>query len=68
MHASYVLLDLRDQPPDVVRRIAADPALRVVYRDPADTPDHLGRFEILRVNAATAERSAGGSPAGKSSA
>jgi hypothetical protein len=68
MHVSYVLLDLRDQPPDVVRRIAADPALQLIYRDPADVPDHLGRFEILRVNAATAERSAAGRPVGKSSA
>ena len=50
LHVSYVLLDLRDQPPDVLRRIIADPALRVIYRDPADVPDHLGRFEILRVN------------------
>ncbi len=68
LHVSYVLLDLRDQPPDLVRRIVADPALRLVYRDPADVPDHLGRFEILRVNAATAERSAAGSPAGSSTA
>ncbi len=68
LHASYVLLDLRDQPPDVVRRILADPALHVVYRDPATTPDHLGRFVILRVNAATDDRSATGSPAGSSAA
>jgi hypothetical protein len=68
LHVSYVLLDLRDQPPDVLRRIIADPALQLVYRDPADVPDHLGRFEILRVKAATAERSAAGSPAGRSTA
>ena len=68
LHASYVLLDLRDQPPDVLRRILADPALHVIYRDPATTPDHLGRFVILRVNAATDDRSATGSPAGSSTA
>ena len=68
LHARYVLLDLRDQPPDVVAQILADPALRVIYRDPADTPDHLGRFVILRANAATADRSAAGSPAGSSTA
>jgi hypothetical protein len=68
LHASYVLLDLRDQAPDVVRRILADPALHVIYRDPATTPDHLGRFVILRVNAATDDRSATGSPAGSSAA
>jgi hypothetical protein len=68
LHASYVLLDLRNQPPDVLRRIIADPALAFVYRDPADVPDHLGRFEILRVNTATADRSAAGSPAGSSTA
>jgi hypothetical protein len=68
LHVSYVLLDLRDQPPDVLQRIIADPALRAIYRDPADVPDHLGRFEILRVNAATAERSAAGSPAGSNAA
>ena len=68
LHVSYVLLDLRDQPPDVLRRIIADPALREIYRDPADVPDHLGRFEILRVNTATADRSAAGSPAGSSTA
>jgi hypothetical protein len=68
LHASYVMLDLRDQPPDVLARVMADPALTPVYRDPADVPDHLGRFEILRVNAATAERSAAGSPAGSSTA
>jgi hypothetical protein len=68
LHVSYVLLDLRDQPPDVLGRIIADPALRVIYRDPADVPDHLGRFEILRVNTAAAERSAAGSPAGSSTA
>ncbi|MEP6642830.1 MAG: hypothetical protein ABJB93_13095, partial [Gaiellales bacterium] len=68
LHVSYVLLDLRDQPPDLLRRIIADPALREIYRDPADVPDHLGRFEILRVNTATADRSAAGSPAGSSAA
>jgi hypothetical protein len=68
MHVAYVMLDLRDQPPDVLQRIMADPALTRIYRDPADVPDHLGRFEILRVNAATAERSAAGSPAGSSTA
>ena len=68
LHARYVLLDLRDQPPDVVAQILADPALRVIYRDPVDTPDHLGRFVILRANAATADRSAAGSPAGSSTA
>ncbi len=68
LHVSYVMLDLRDQPPDVLERIIADPALAFVYRDPADVPDHLGRFEILRVKAATADRSAAGSPAGRSSA
>jgi hypothetical protein len=68
LHVSYVMLDLRDQPPDVLGRVMADPALTPVYRDPADVPDHLGRFEILRVNAATAERSAAGSPAGSSTA
>ncbi len=68
LHVSYVLLDLRDQPPDVLRRIMADPALAFVYRDPADVPDHLGRFEILRVKDATDARSAAGSPAGSSTA
>ncbi len=68
LHVAYVLLDLRDQPPDVLERVMADPALRRVYRDPADVPAHLGRFEILRVNAATAARSAAGSPAGRSTA
>jgi hypothetical protein len=63
-----VMLDLREQPPDVVRRIEADPDLRVVYRDPADTPAHLGRFEILRVKSATDARSAAGSPAGSNAA
>jgi hypothetical protein len=63
-----VMLDLREQPPDVVRRIEADPDLRVVYRDPSDTPAHLGRFEILRVKSATDARSAAGSPAGSSTA
>ena len=41
----------------------ADPALHVIYRDPATTPDHLGRFVILRVNAATDDRSATGNAA-----
>jgi hypothetical protein len=68
LHVSYVMLDLRDQPPDVLARIMADPALRRVYLDPADVPDHLGRFEILRVNAATTDRSAAGSPAGRATA
>jgi hypothetical protein len=66
LHVSYVLLDLRDDPPDTLQRIIADPALRVIYVDPADVPDHLGRFEILRVKTATAERSSAGSPAGSS--
>jgi hypothetical protein len=68
LHVAYVLLDLRDQPPDVLRRIMADPALAPVYRDPPDVPDHLGRFEILRVKDATADRSAAGRPAGSSRA
>ena len=68
LHVGYVLLDLRDQPPDVLRRIMADPALVSVYRDPPDVPDHLGRFEILRVKDATADRSAAGRPAGSSTA
>jgi hypothetical protein len=68
LHVDYVLLDLRDQPPDVLRRILADPALAFVYRDPADVPDHLGRFEILRVKDATTARSAAGRPAGSSAA
>ncbi len=68
LHVDYVLLDLRDQPPDVLRRIMADPALAFVYRDPADVPDHLGRFEILRVKDATTARSAAGRPAGSSTA
>ena len=68
MHVAYVLLDLRDQPPDVLARIMADPALTRVYRDPADVPDHLGRFEILRVSAAIADRSAAGRPAGSNTA
>jgi hypothetical protein len=68
LHVDYVLLDLRDQPPDVLRRIMADPELAFVYRDPADVPDHLGRFEILRVKDATAARSAAGRPAGSSTA
>jgi hypothetical protein len=33
----------------VVSAILRDPALRPVYRDPADVPAHLGRFVILRV-------------------
>ena len=68
LRVDYVLLDLRDQPPDVLRRIMADPALAFVYRDPAGVPDHLGRFEILRVKDATAARSAAGRPAGSSTA
>jgi hypothetical protein len=68
LDVDYVLLDLRDQPPDVLRRIMADPALAFVYRDRADVPDHLGRFEILRVKDATAARSAAGRPAGSSTA
>jgi hypothetical protein len=68
LQVDYVLLDLRDQPPDVLRRIMADPALAFVYRDPARAPDHLGRFEILRVKDATAARSAAGRPAGSSTA
>jgi hypothetical protein len=68
LRVDYVLLDLRDQPSDVLRRIMADPALRFVYRDPVRVPDHLGRFEILRVKDATAARSAAGRPAGSSTA
>jgi hypothetical protein len=68
LHVSYVMLDLRDQPPDVLARVMADPALTRIYLDPASVPDHLGRFEILRVNAAIAERAAAGSPAGSSAA
>jgi hypothetical protein len=68
LHVGYVLLDLRDQPPDVLARIRADPALTRIYVDAANVPDHLGRFEILRVNAATVARSAAGSPAGSSTA
>ena len=68
LHVDYVLLDLRDQPPDVLRRIMADPELAFVYRDPAGVPDHLGRFEILRVKDATTARSAAGRPAGSSTA
>jgi Family of unknown function (DUF6541) len=66
LHASYVLLDLRDQPPDVLRRISADPELRLVYRDPPTVPAHLGRFEILRVRTPSTARSSAGSPAGSS--
>jgi hypothetical protein len=70
MRVDYVMLDLRDQPPDVLRRILRDPGLRLVYRDRPDEPSHLGRFAILRVRtqAATAARSAAGSPAGASTA
>jgi hypothetical protein len=68
LQVDYVLLDLRDQPSDVLRRIMADPALAFVYRDPAGVSDHLGRFEILRVKDATAARSAAGRPAGRSTA
>jgi hypothetical protein len=45
----YVVVDLRDQPPDTVSSILRDPALEPVYRDPADVSSHLGRFVILRV-------------------
>jgi hypothetical protein len=49
LHVQYVVLDLRDQPPDVVSSVLRDPALDPVYRDPMDVPAHLGRFVILRV-------------------
>jgi len=49
LHVQYVVVDLRDQPPDVVTAVLRDPALEPVYRDPADVPAHLGRFVILRV-------------------
>jgi hypothetical protein len=49
LHVQYVVVDLRDQPPDVVTSILRDPALDPVYRDPAGLPAHLGRFVILRV-------------------
>jgi len=49
LHVQYVVVDIRDQPPDVVTAILHDPALDPVYRDPADVPAHLGRFVILRV-------------------
>ena len=45
----YVVVDLRDQPPDTVSSILRDPALEPVYRNPADVSSHLGRFVILRV-------------------
>jgi hypothetical protein len=49
LRVQYVVLDLRDQPPDVVSTVLRDPALAPVYRDPVDVPAHLGRFVILRV-------------------
>jgi hypothetical protein len=49
LDVQYVVVDLRDQPPDVVTSVLHDPALDPVYRDPADVPAHLGRFVILRV-------------------
>jgi hypothetical protein len=70
LDAGYVLLDLRDQPPDVMTQILTDPGLVLVYRDPPDVPSHLGRFAILRVRsqAAASDRSSAGSPAGSSTA
>jgi hypothetical protein len=49
LHVQYVVVDLRNQPPDVVSGVLRDPALEPVYRDPADVPAHLGRLVILRV-------------------
>jgi hypothetical protein len=49
LRVQYVVVDLRDQPPDVVTAVLRDPALEPVYRDPAAVPAHLGRFVILRV-------------------
>jgi hypothetical protein len=49
LRVDYVVVDLRDQPPDTVSAVLRDPALEPVYRDPADVPSHLGRFVILRV-------------------
>jgi hypothetical protein len=49
LHVQYVVVDLRDQPPDVVTAVLRDPAFDPVYRDPAGLPAHLGRFVILRV-------------------
>jgi hypothetical protein len=49
LRVQYVVVDLRDQPPDVVTAVLRDPSLEPVYRDPADVPAHLGRFVILRV-------------------
>ena len=69
--AARVLRAARPARP-AARRAAADRgrpgAPASIYRDPANVPDHLGRFEILRVKAATADRSAAGSPAGSSAA
>jgi hypothetical protein len=43
-----VLLDLRDQPPDVLAQLLADPSFEPLYRDPLDVPAVRGRFVILR--------------------
>jgi hypothetical protein len=63
-HVDYVLLNLRDQPPDVVAQVMDDPALSVAYRDPASVPRTLGRFAVLRARDAAAARSDGESAAG----
>jgi hypothetical protein len=49
LRVDYVVVDLRDQPPDTVSAVLRDPALEAVYRDPPAVPSHLGRFVILRV-------------------
>ena len=49
LQVDYVMLDLRDQPPDVLREILRDPDLEHVYEDPPNVPEHLGRFAVLRV-------------------
>ena len=45
----YVVVDLRDQPPDTVSACCATRRSSRCYRDPADVSPHLGRFVILRV-------------------